>query len=57
MTLRCVRCGSMVNAGIEGEKDKAGLCITCARKKLTQDQERELEKHGTIGFVARQHKR
>ena len=47
----------MVNAGIEGEKDKAGLCITCARKKLTQDQERELEKHGTIGFVARQHKR
>ena len=56
MSLKCVKCGVTMNRTLHGEEDKAGICVTCSRKTLNSEQERELEKHGTIGYIAKQHR-
>ena len=56
MSLKCVKCGAIINRTLHNNEDKAGICVKCTRKPLNSEQERELEKHGTIGYVAKQHR-
>jgi len=56
MSLKCIKCGKTMDEKQNPGEDKAGICLQCVKKPLTQDQERDLEKHGTTGYIARQHR-
>lgn len=56
MSLKCVKCGTVIDKEQYPGEDKAGVCRRCLPRDLNSEQERNLEKHGTFGYRAKQHR-